>query len=362
MVRLPFRIKRIPRSFLGIDIGTSSIKVVELTRQGKQRELKNYGEVRTISLQKAPFRTIERDSLSLSDKEIAKAIISIIKEAGIQTREVNFSIPDFSSFFTNFELPPMSEQELPQAITYEARSYIPLPLNEVALDWLVVGGEVSDKSENPLKILVVAVPNEVIAQYQNIASLSNLQMKILEAEALALSRSIMRGKDATRLVSVIDIGARSTTCNILEKGILKTSHSFNFSGGDLTEMLSRSLKVDYERAERLKQDFGLAALDQSQKIVREILLPVLDSFFVEIKKIFQEFNQKEGKAVEKIILAGGTALLPGLKEYFSQEFQKETDICSPFFGIVYPPVLEETLKEMGPAYAIALGAALKGFE
>jgi type IV pilus assembly protein PilM len=362
MALFPFRIKKIPRSFLGIDIGTSSIKVVELARRGKLRELKNYGEVRTSSLQKVQFRTIEKDSLSLSDKEIGKAISAIMKEAGIQTREVSFSIPDFSSFFTSFELPPMSEAELPQAVTYEARSYIPLPLNEVALDWLIVGGENSNKGKTLLKILVVAIPKEVINQYQNIASLCNLQMKILEAEALALARSLVGDKDITKVIAVIDIGARSTTCNIMEKGILKTSHSINFSGNDMTEMLSHGLRVDYEKAERLKQDFGIAVADQSKKIIREILLPLMDSIFAEIKKIFQQFNQRERMAVEKIILAGGTALLPGLKEYFSQEFQKETEICNPFKAVTYPAALEETLKEMGPAYAIALGAALKGFE
>jgi type IV pilus assembly protein PilM len=143
---------------------------------------------------------------------------------------------------------------------------------------------------------------------------------------------------------------------------LKTSHSFNFSGSDLTETLSRALRVDYDKAEKLKQDFGVAVADQSQKIIREVTLPLLDSIFVEIKKIFQEFHQRERKTVEKIVLAGGTATLPGLKEYFSQEFQKETEICNPFKSVTFPPVLEETLKEMGPSYAIAVGAALKGFE
>ena len=360
MIRFPFKIKKTPKNFLGIDIGTSSIRVVELGRKGQTRELKNYGEIKIQSLQKSAFRTIEEDTLLLSDREIAKAISAIKREAGIQAREVNFSIPDFASFFTNFELPPMSEKELPQAIRYEARSYIPLPLSEITLDWSVVQGDVSNKAKTALKILVAAIPNEIINQYQKIASFSGLEMKALEAEAFALARS--SSKNEKRVMSVIDIGARSTTCNILEKGILKISHSFNLSGNELTEILSRSLKIDYEAAEELKGSMGLITVEEPERNVREILLPLVDSIISEIKKIFQGFYQQEGKGVEKVILAGATALLPGLKEYFAEELKKEVEVSNPFWSMAYPPILEETLKEMGPTYTVAVGLALKGLE
>ena len=360
MFKFPFKFKKTPRNFLGIDIGTSAIRVVELGRRGQIKELKNYGEINVSSLHKSSFRTIEKNSLLLSNNEVAKAILAIIKEADIQTREVNFSIPDFSSFFTSFELPPMSEKELPQAVKYEARSYVPLPLSEVTLDWSVVGGDISNKANAPLKILVAAIPNEIINQYQEIASLSNLQIKALEAEAFALVRSVL-GKEA-KVISVIDIGARSTTCNILDKGILKISHSFNISGNELTETLSRSLKIGYEMAEESKRDLGLTMVEEPERNTRAILIPLVDSILIEIKKIFQSFYQQEGKGVEKIVLAGGTAWLPGLKNYFAEELKKEVEISDPFSLLSYPPILEKLLKEMGPAYAVAVGLALKEFE
>ena len=343
----PFKIKRTPKNFLGIDIGTSAVRIVELGRKGQTRELKNYGEVKTASLQKAHFRIIERDTLLLSNKEVAAAISAIIKEAGIQTRAVNFSIPDFSSFFTSFELPPMSEKELPQAVRYEARSYIPIPLSEITLDWLVIEGDLSAKSKTPLKILVVAIPNEIINQYQEIATISGLEMKALEAEAFALTRAAIKNKNEKKIMAVIDIGARSTTCNILEKGNLKISHSFNISGNELTERLSTALRINYDAAEELKGNMGLITVEEPDKNTREILMPLVDSILSEMKKIFQNFYQQEGKGVEKVILAGGTALLPGLKEYFAEEFKKEVEVCNPFSGMVYPPILEDILKEMG---------------
>ncbi len=360
MIWLPFKIKRFPKSFLGIDIGTMNIRVVELGQRGKIKRLENYGEIQTASIQKAPFRVFEKNTLLLSNKEVAQAIRAIIREAGIRTKEVNFSIPDFSSFFTSFELPAMSEKELSQAIRYEARSFIPLPLSEITLDWSLIEGESANKTNNLLKILVVAIPNEVINQYREIAFLANLEMRVLEAETFALARAAAENNKKT--IVIVDIGARSTTINILDKGILKISHSFNISGNELTETIRRSLKINYENAEQLKKNFGLIEDIKPEQNVREILLPLIDSILNETKKVFQSFYQQENKEIEKVILAGGTALMAGLKEYFFKELKKETEIINPFLTLNFPPILTDTLKEMGPSYAIAVGLALKGFE
>ena len=328
---------------MGIDIGTSSIRVIQLGRRGKDLHLENYGEVKTTSRQK--------DVLLFSNQELAGAITAILREAGIKSKEVNFSIPDFSSFFTSFELPPMSETELENAVRYEARSYVPLPLSDITLDWQVVGDG---------RILVAAIPNVVIEQYQDIASFAGLEVRALEAEVFALSRPL--AKKEAKTTAVIDIGARSTTCNIFEKGSLKTSHSFNVSGNELTEILSKSLKVAYEKAEELKKKAGLSGLTEEEKDVRAILLPLVDVILAETKKTFKNLRQQDGANVQKIILAGGSALMPGLKEYFLEEMGKEIEIANPFSGIFFPPILSETLKEMGPRYSIAVGLAMKGLE
>jgi type IV pilus assembly protein PilM len=352
MAWLPFKFNKVVRSFLGIDIGTSSIRVVELTRKGKDIHLTNYGEIKTSS----PLRNV----LLFSNQEVARAIAAILREADIKSREVNFSIPDFSSFFTSFELPPMSRQELEAAVRYEARSHIPLPLSDITLDWQVSEGELLNKTKKPLKVLVVAVPNSVISQYQKIASFSQLEIKALEAEIFALSRPLVKNEEM--VLAIIDIGARSTTCNILEKGNLKISHSFNISGNELTEVLSRSMKIDYEKAEELKKIAGLLGVEGVEKDVRKICLPLIDAILAEIKKTFQSFRQRGGNEVQKIILSGGSALMPGLKEYFSEEFGKEVEIANPFANISFPPILGDILKEMAPSYAVAVGLAMKGFE
>ena len=343
MSLFPFKFKKTAKSFLGVDVGTSAIRVVELGRRGKDIQLDNYGEVKTASLSK--------DTLLNSNQQLGAFLKAILREADMKSRAVNFSIPDFSSFFTSFELPPMPEKELEQAVRFEARSYIPLPLSEITLDWQLVGER---------KILVAAIPNSTISQYQQIASIAGLEIRALEAEVFALARPLAREEQNTS--AIIDIGARSTTCNIFEKGTLKISHSFNVSGNELTEILRRSLKINYEAAEELKKKAGVWGIAGQEKEVGEILLPLIDAMLSEVKKTFNNFRQQEGKDVEIVILAGGSALMPGLKEYFFEELDKKVDIANPFSSISFPQILEETLKEMGPVYAIAVGLALKGLE
>lgn len=354
-----------PKKFLGIDIGTSYIKIVEISRKGKNFKLENYGELGILYPRGKPFRVFEQDTLLLSNQDIAQTIQIICQEAKIQTKDVIFSIPDFSSFFTTFKLPEMTEEEIPQAIRYEVRPYIPLPLSEISIDWLITEGEVG---RTPLKVLVVAIPNDIISQYQEIANISKLNLKTLEPEVFALIRSLsflIRGDDK-KITALVDIGARTTTCSILEQEILKISHSFNIGSNELTEILARSLNIDYNKAEELKRKHGLilggSAFGKTRQTIREILLPLVDAILDETKKIFRNFYQTEGKEIEKIILAGGLALLPGLKEYFYNEIKKEIVIANPFLNLSCPPILAEILQKSGPSYAVAVGLALKGLE
>jgi len=358
------RFKILPNRFLGIDIGTSSIKVVELSRWRDRIKLENYGEIQASALFKKPFRTFERNTLSLSHQNIARAIKAILEEANVKTRQVTFSIPDFSSFFTNFELPAMTEEELPQAVTYEAKRYIPMPLGEVTLDWQVIEGTPSEK-ESKLKILVVAVPNEVINQYKAIAEGSQLELRALEAEVFGLLHSLVE-KETVGPVALVDIGDRTTTCSIIDDRTLYASHSFDLSGDELTEVISRGLSMDYKAAEDLKEKYGILEIGDEKrekgKEIREILLPLVNVILKEIERVCQHFKQTEGKEVKTVILAGGTALLPGLREHIQQHLKKEVKVANPFSNLLYPPILENTLKKMGPSFAIAVGMALRGLK
>lgn len=351
-----------PKNFLGIDIGISSIKIVELSKKGNKRALENYGEADTSLTHGSPFKSYQENSLILSDRNIAKAIFSICGEMKTSAKEVSFSIPDFSTFFTNFKIPTMSENEIPEAIKYEVRPYIPLPLSEITLDWIITGGEVG---KTPIDMLVVAIPNDIIGQYQEIAKISNLKLKSLEPEVFSLARIVARNGEKG-VIGIIDIGSRSTTCSVMGNGTLKMSHSFNIAGNELTERLSNSLGIDYDKAEELKRECGLS-IDKKINIngyqdIRGILTPSIDMILDQAKKVFRKFYQEKGEEIEKVVLSGGMSWLPGLKEYLFVEFKKEVAILNPFLNISYPSVLKDALIKKGPFYAVSVGLALKGLE
>lgn len=353
----PFQTLLLPKKFLGIDIGTSYIKLAQISKLGHRKKLENYGVLPAAVLYEKPFRTFEKSTLLLSNQEIATAIKAIMEEAEIKTKQVIFSIPDFATFFTNFELPPMTKEELPQAVKYEARQHIPLPLAEVTLDWQIIESRPLDEKKISFKILLAAVPNEVINQYQEIARISQLELIALEAEVFSLIRSLVR-ENEKRPMAILDIGSQSTTCSIVAQKVLKMSHSFNISGNEFTKVISKGLSIDYSEAEKLEKECGL----KGRKEVKEILLPLIDVILRETEVIFNSFYQKAGGEIQKIILAGGWALLPGLKEYFADNLKIEIEIANPFADIFYPPILERTLAEMGPSFAIAVGASLRGLE
>lgn len=352
-----FGIRVGPKRCLGVDIGTSAIKIVELSQQGKRKRLDNYGEMKTASLYEKPFRTFEKSILTVSNSDVVKSITAILREAKIETKEAYFSIPDFSTFFTALHLPLMSKEELPRAVQYEARQHIPLPLSEVVLDWQIIGQKLMNRKLSDFKVLLAAVPNEVISQYQGIARFAKLNIVALEAEVFGLARALANEeKDA---VMLIDLGARSTTISIVDSRLVKISHSFDTSGNDFTSLISRGLNLEIAEAERIKIEQGLLSQNIAAK---EAILPMIDLIAGEIKKISQNFYSQEGKKPSKIILAGGTALLPGLADYFSEAAGTAVEVANPFAALYCPPILNDVLKEMGPSYAVAAGAALRGIE
>ena len=371
MISFPFKFGL--KSCLGIDIGTSGVKIVQLAMRGERITLEKYGEIAAQVFYEESHRTFEKSTLLLSTQDIARAILAICQEAKITERRAFFTIPDFASFFTSFDLPPMGREEIPQAVRFEARHHIPLPLAEVTLDWSIIEGEASDHKKTPLKILLVAVSNDLIDQYSQIVTLSGLELKGLEVEAFGLVRALIG--EEKRVVAILDIGARSTTVNIVDQGILKVSHSFDVAGNEMTQVLSKALDIDFFEGENLKKVHGLKYFLSDQEMgeeagetkliikkVGEILIPLVDLILAELERTSQNFYQIKGKKIEKVILAGGSALLPGLKEYFIKVLKKDVEIANPFANIFYPPILESTLKEMGPSYAIAVGAALRSIE
>lgn len=345
-----------PQKMVGIDIGTASIKIVELSRWGQGKTLENYGEIKSSSLYKEPFRSVERGSYLLSNYFVSRAIRAVLDEAKIRTRATIFSIPDFSTFCVSFDLPPMTKKEVAEAVYYNAPQYIPLPITETTLDWKIIGGTPGDKS-SPLKIFLVAIPNQTIQDYQKVAQLAGLELYAVEAEVFGLARALAAGNK--KRICLIDIGVQSTTINIVDNGNLIKSYSFEFAGSQLTYAVSSALGLGNVEAEEVKKQQGLIS---GQENVAKTLYLLIDPLLLEVKKILSDFYIQSEKDIDEIYLTGGTSNLPGLKEYFTEVLKKKVEIPNCFSDILYPPILGKNLEEMAPSFSVAVGAALGGLE
>ena len=316
------------KKIVGIDIGTSAIKIAEVSRFRNTKKLENYGEAKSTFIPQ-PLPNEKSSNVLLSDL-LSHAIKEILDESRIKTKTVIFSIPDFSTFCTSFEIPSMSEKEIPDAIRFNASQYITLPIGDVTLDWQIIPKLPDDKNSS-LKVFLVAVPNQIVEEYKTIAKGANLELYALEAEVLGITRALV--KDNKKTICLVDIGIHSSTINIIDKGFVKRSYSFNFSGNQL----------------------------QGQDVVKNLQVlinPLLD----EIKNVSFEFLQQEQKQVDEFYLTGGAVNLSGLKEYFQESLKKNIYIPNCFSGLLYNRILDKTLNEMSPRFSAAVGVALGGLE
>ncbi len=342
------------KNYLGIDIGASSIKIVEVSVSGKKKKLENYIEFR-MPLSEQSLKTFHGESSTLLSSEVSEILQAMLKKAKIKERKVALSLPDFSTFFTTFSLPPMSDTEVPQAIEFEARHYIPLPLSEVTFDWQIINKEES-VSGLKRKVLLVAIPNVVLQNYQRLASLCNLEVVGMEAEVFSLVRSSWPGGKYDFLpICMVDFGWKSTTVSIVEKKKIVSSFSFDVSSIALTRDLSVALNIPLQEAENLK---NLHGLDPQKPEVAKVLLDKVGLLSMEIDKICEDFFQTTAKRLDNLVLSGGAANLFGLKEYLSTRIKKNVIMATPFSSVSCPVVLQQRLNQIGPSFAVAIGAAL----
>lgn len=344
-----------PPKILGIDIGTTSIKAVELSREGGVIKLSGYGILENYGHLERVNDAIQTSSLKILDEVTADMLRRLLSEMKPTTRNCAMSVPIFSAFVSLMDLPQLSQKELAHAIPFEARQYVPVPISDVALDWQVLG-PVPGQEGQKVQVLLVAVSQDTINKYTRIAELAGLNLKILEIETISSARAVV-GPDPTTL-ALVDIGARATVIGIVDEGYVRITRSIDVAGGDLTQVIASGLAISPQRAEMLKKSRGLLAAEGEENFAA-LLLPLLDLIVNEIRKVTVLYTERTKREVKKVILTGGSTLIPGLADYFSRELEKEIAVGNTFSQVQYPSVLEPIVRQIGPAFTVAVGLALR---
>lgn len=352
--KLEFGFGKGASDIVGVDIGASSAKVVELKEEGGRAILKTYGELRTAGyLKKVDHeRAMGGGFLRFLDTDIGAMVSDVMREAGVETKRAVFSIPSVSSFITLIDMPRLKERELADAVPFEAKKHIPIPTAEVSLGW-----EVVDEGDPAIvRVLLVAVPHEVTEKYKRIADYAKLELRALEIENFALIRALVPHERRTSVV--VNIGDHSTNISIVREGILRLTHNIDRGAAEITRVLAQGLSVSEERAEHFKKTIGLSDRPEEQE-VSSIIASLVDTLLHETSRIVNTYNRSNKDRVDLMILAGGGANLRGLLDYSVKLFGFEVVLGNPFAKVVYPAFMQPTLKELGPSFGVAVGLALR---
>jgi len=330
------------KSVLGVDIGTTNIKIVQITTDGTKHVLDTYGMV------DAAFEIDERNEANI--QKTVTVLRTLAERSGVTTNKVVASLPTSVVFTTVISMPKMKEDELQSAVEFEAKKYVPLPLSDVTLSWTVAADDNSDQ----MTVLITAVPNNILKGYLKIFELAKMQPQALEIEALSLIRSLIGSEIGN--VLMIDIGAKTTHLNITEKSNLVLTRNIPIGGETITQKISDTLKISMARAEQFKKEFGL----NQSSIIPEMIKPILASLKQEAVQL-QGIYHAKGKSFDKIILVGGGANLPGFANFMS-DMGPAIIKGDPLAQVTYNPQLEPLLRQYSTNLSVAIGLALRAIK
>lgn len=353
---------------LGIDIGAGGIKLVELRNEQGRPRLVTYG------VYENPLADVDSKNWVNNTSKTVSSIKALQERANSTATIAISALPTYEVFSALITVPPVAEKELKDAIRIEAKKVVPRPLEEMVLDWREIGtsemvkkslssqGEgviTGSKGTKQRKILITAAPKDLVDKYLQIFKDANLSLHGLETEAIALSRSLI-GKDPS-VVMIVDMGAKTTNLSIIEQGIPVVNRGVKFGGILFTKAIAERSQITLERAEMFKRDVGISGEGQLSPSIKKIL----DDILHEIQYLFQLYRRQfqyadvSGTSIEKLVLTGGSAFVPGLADYLAEQLNVPVHLGDPWARIVYPEDLKPVLCEIGPAMAVAVGLAMQ---
>jgi len=334
---------------VGVDVGASSIKLVQIHMEKEVPTLDTYGE-----LQLGPYdKTDIGRAVSLSLQRSTEAFVDIVRESSVTGTVAALSISYAASFSTTLTLNATSEEEIASLVPVEARKYIPVSLNEVTLDWFTLA---TNEEKKQTTIFLVAIHNDGFNDLQNVLTSAGFSLAYAELEPFSATRSALSPESTT--VAIIDLGASATKLYLIEEGTLQKTHSIAGGGVALTTALATGLSIPFADAEEQKRLVGLGAHEENPNI-GQLLRGSLDKTTNEIARVLSDYTARSGKEFATVLLIGGGASMVGIDAYLGDKLQRKVTISTPFNKVAYPAFLEDSLKEAGPSFAVAIGAALR---
>lgn len=339
---------------VGIDIGSSSIKVVELQNRNEVITLTTYGE-----LQLGPYedgKTVGQ-SVTLPPNIERQALVDVLRESAVKSHEAVFAMPLSSSFVTTMTLKADPKEDITSRVRVEARKYIPVPIAEVTLDWVEVEAR-TVVGETSRDVLLAAIQNESLRRFNTLMQTVEFSNPPTEIECFSTIRSLYSNNDPN--VAIVDIGATSTKLYLIHNGLLQRMYRVRAGGAVVTQLIAKELALSFEDAETLKR---LATSHQEQlTALQKIHHNHYDRVLKEFRQVIEEYEARSGSEISTVYLTGGGSIFPGIDVFIGDHLSRPTIKVNPFNKVAYPAFMEDTMNEIGQSFSVALGAALRVFD
>ncbi len=359
-----------PLAFIGIDIGTSSLKLVELINRRKRIELSTYAQADLAN----PLVDGDDDRADQAVPQVVNVLKEMMDKAGVSADVAVAALPSSIVFSTVTTMPSLPEKEMAKAVQFAARDLVPADLDDMVLGWSRLGeqphmstdseGEAqaappasSVKSDQPIPVFLTAAPVRVIDRYLNIFKQLELKMLALEVETFPLIRALLGEAGDSALI--VDIGDLATTYHIVDAGTPRVSHTVESGGHDITAAIATALGVGHKQAEAAKAKWGLsaAAPDRQRTATEMIVRKQLDKAM----SLLRLYSHQQPRSIKRTVLIGGGASLIGLPDYWTKQTKLPSVIGNPWRGMSYPLELDRTLRQLAPTFGVAVGLARRGF-
>ncbi len=344
-----------PKGLVGLDIGSSSVKAVELKKKGPRYEVVNLG-VESLG------QDTVVDGLIMDSFSVSTAIEKIFTDNKIKTRNVATAVSGHSVIVKKITVAAGTVQEVAEAIPYEAQQYIPFDMSDVNLSYEVLGPAAVGAG---FDVMLVAVKRDKILNHTNVLSQAGKTPIVVDIDAFAVQNTFEVNYDppADLMAALLNVGASIMNINIVRGGIPLFTRDVSVGGNQYTDTLQKELDLGFEDAERLKQGQDVPGVDAEAKTphirsVSEILL-------LEIQKTFDFFRQTTTtENIQQLYVAGGTARIEGLVDFLKEEFNIPVEIMNPFRRVDYNPskIDPSYVNEVAPRMSVAVGLALRSFD
>jgi type IV pilus assembly protein PilM len=341
------------KALVGLDIGTSSVKAVQLQRTRLKHRLVALGMAGVHP------ETIV-DGVIMDAPAVSSAIRQIFEENRIDTKEVAVSVSGHSVIVKKIRVPQMKKAELREGIAWEAEQHIPYAINDVNLDFQILDG--TSSSDGEMDILLVAVKKDAVNEYLGVVAAAGLKAAIVDIDAFAIENALETSGDVKpgEVAALVDIGASVTTINIVQGGVSEFTRDCPLAGNRYTDSLQKRLGLSHEQAEMLKMGSAVEGHDSGE--AKPLIDTVSGELVAEIKQSFEFYTSSApNRGIHRVVLSGGSAKLPGLASTLSQALELPVEIANPFRTIDADPKRfdPEYLTFIAPQMTVGVGLALR---